>query len=69
MTMPYPSSPNDPGQPHLPAVHEPIPQRIHEPIPAEPINPGAPVEPDLPPDAPGREMAPRSAHTAPSPRE
>jgi hypothetical protein len=63
MTMPYPSSPNDPGQPQLPSVHEPIPQRIHEPIPAEPIHPAAPPEPDEPgstPDVPAHEPRPHS---------
>ncbi len=42
MTQPYPHTPNDPGQPQPPPVHEPHPQRIHEPIPVEPIHPDLP---------------------------
>jgi hypothetical protein len=48
MTMPYPSSPNEPGQPSLPPVHAPGPQRIHEPIPVEPIHPELPDAPPGP---------------------
>ena len=49
MTMPHPTSPNEPGQPEFPPVHEPIPQRIHEPVPQEPIHPPLPEEPQPPP--------------------
>src|ERR1700722_20958807 len=54
MTMPYPSSPNEPGQPTLPPVHAPGPQRIHEPIPVEPIHPELPETPTGP-NEPGPE--------------
>lgn len=48
MTMPYPVSPNDPVQPQLPPIHEPHPQRIHEPLPPEPIHPDVAPEPASP---------------------
>jgi hypothetical protein len=50
MTQPYPHTPNDPVAPHAPTIHEPIPQRIHEPIPQEPIHPELPEEPKPAPE-------------------
>jgi hypothetical protein len=57
MTLPYPASPNDPGETKLPAVHVPKPQPIHEPIPVEPVHPelpgpSVPPGPEEPPKAP-----------------
>jgi hypothetical protein len=50
MTQPYPQTPNDPGLPQPPPVHEPKPQRIHEPIPSEPIHPELPGAPGRAPE-------------------
>jgi hypothetical protein len=71
--MPHPTSPNEPGQPALPPVHEPIPQRIHEPVPQEPIHPPLPEEPQPPPRPEPASMHPglsrhvRGASIDPSP--
>ena len=71
MTMPYPTSPNDPGQPPPAPMHSPGPQRIHEPIPAEPIHPDIPEEPPGPgtPGDPMQEPEPMQQREAPNSRD
>jgi hypothetical protein len=48
MTQPYPTSPNDPGQPQPPPIHHPHTQPLHSPVPDEPMH--APVPEVTPPD-------------------
>jgi hypothetical protein len=49
MTQPYPTTPNDPGQPVPPATHQPHTQPVHAPVPEEPIHPAIP---EAPPEVP-----------------